>query len=132
MNKILKFIFPKLFLSENERNKIIKDLETNPNFRTKDQLQDNKNSLNEAKFKLKKGEISSVFLPDFGNQNGFKITKWHFKIGDVIKSGDVICDLENERLAMEFESIHIGRLIAICESKNVITSGMEICKIEGI
>lgn len=132
MNKILKLFFPKLFLSENERNEIIKNLKTNPNFRTKDELSAKESSLKETKFKLKKGEISSVFLPDFGNENGFKITKWHFKIGDVIKTGDVICDLENKRLAMEFEVFYTGRLIAICESKNVITTGMEICKIEGI
>lgn len=133
MNKILKFIFPKLFLSEEERNEIIKDLKTNPNFITKEEmLRKDKSLKKQVEYKLEKGEIKSILIPDFGNQSGFKITKWYFKIGSKLKSGDVICIIENKDLTMELESIYSGKLISTNQTKEGLEKGAEICKIEGI
>ena len=133
MNKILKFIFPKLFLSEEEKNEIIKDLKVNTNFMTKEQMLRKDSSLKkEVEFKLEKGEVKSVLIPDFGNQTGFKITKWYFKTGSNVKAGDIICNIENKKLTMELESIYDGKLISINQTKEELAKGVEICKVEGI
>ena len=133
MNKILKFIFPKLFLSEEEKNEIINDLKSNSNFLTKEQLLRKDNSLKkEVEFVLKKGEIKPILMPDLGNQIGFKITKWYFKSGNVVKVGDIICNIENQNLTLELESNYNGKLISLSPTKEELVKGMEICEIEGI
>ena len=86
----------------------------------------------EAEFKIEKGEIKSINIPDFGNQNGFKITKWYYKNGSVIKAGEVICNIENENLTMEVESVYNGKLISTTQAKKLLEKGAEICKVEGI
>ncbi len=133
MIKILKFIFPKLFLSYEERNEIIKDLKVNPNFITKEQMLRKDSSLRKGvEFKLEKGEVKSILMSDFGNQIGFKITKWYFKNGSNVKAGDIICNIENKNSTIEFEFIYNGKLIAINQTKEELVKGMEICKVEGI
>jgi biotin carboxyl carrier protein len=133
LNKILKFIFPKLFLSEEEKNEIIKDLRVNTNFMTKEQMLRKDSSLKkEVEFKLEKGEVKSILIPDFGNHTGFKITKWYFKTGSNVKAGDIICNIENKKLTMELESIYDGKLISINQTKEELDKGVEICKVEGI
>ncbi|MFD2916076.1 biotin/lipoyl-containing protein [Psychroserpens luteus] len=60
------------------------------------------------------------------------LTKWYFKSGDIVKKGDIVCDIENENITMEFESFFIGKILLICSLKTKLTSGTEIFKIEGI
>jgi len=43
------------------------------------------------------------------------LTKWHIKSGDIVKHGDIICNIENENITMEFESFFNGRIISTCE-----------------
>ena len=37
-----------------------------------------------------------------------KLAKWHVKIGDKVKSGDVIAEIETDKATMEFEAIDEG------------------------
>ena len=41
------------------------------------------------------------------------VSKWHKKVGDKIKSGDLVADIETDKATMEFESYHDGVLLYI-------------------
>jgi pyruvate dehydrogenase E2 component (dihydrolipoamide acetyltransferase) len=41
------------------------------------------------------------------------VSKWHKKVGDKIKSGDLLADIETDKATMEFESFQDGVLIYI-------------------
>src|SRR5204863_5194487 len=41
------------------------------------------------------------------------IAKWHKKVGDKVKSGDLLADIETDKATMEFESFQDGVLIYI-------------------
>jgi pyruvate dehydrogenase E2 component (dihydrolipoamide acetyltransferase) len=41
------------------------------------------------------------------------VVKWHKKIGDSIKSGDLVAEIETDKATMEFESYHTGTLLYI-------------------
>src|SRR5215213_3542843 len=39
------------------------------------------------------------------------VAKWHKKVGDKVKSGDLLADIETDKATMEFESFQDGVLI---------------------
>src|SRR5579872_5106069 len=39
-----------------------------------------------------------------------KIAKWHKKIGDPVKSGDVLAEIETDKATMEVEAVDEGRM----------------------
>lgn len=41
------------------------------------------------------------------------IEKWHKKVGDKIKSGDLLADIATDKATMEFESFQDGVLLHI-------------------
>src|SRR5580765_77927 len=41
------------------------------------------------------------------------VSKWHKKIGDKIKSGDLVAEIETDKATMEFESYQEGTLLYI-------------------
>src|ERR1700741_3282985 len=49
------------------------------------------------------------------------IAKWHKKVGDKVKSGDLLADIETDKATMEFESFQDGVLmhIGVEEGKSV-------------
>src|SRR5216683_7622511 len=42
-----------------------------------------------------------------------KLAKWHVKVGDVVKSGQVICEIETDKATMEVEAVDEGKLARI-------------------
>ena len=46
------------------------------------------------------------------------VAKWHKKIGDIIKEGDLLADIETDKATMEFESFQEGVLIHIGVKEN--------------
>ncbi|WP_064967250.1 lipoyl domain-containing protein [Tenacibaculum ovolyticum] len=129
---MIKKLISKLFLSEKKRNKIVKDLKQNPSFRAKEEIEKRENTSNiNSDFTLDKGKVQSILTPDLGNQKGLTLTKWHIQLGDTVKHGDIICNIENENITMEFESFLNGRIISICKLNEKLVSGTEICKIQG-
>jgi len=120
-------------MSDKKRNEIIKDLNSNPNFRTKEEtLKHGTDSDLNSDIMLEKGKVESIFVPDLGNQKGLVLTKWYFKSGDIVKKGDIVCDIENENITMEFESFFSGKILLTSRLKDKLTKGTEIFKIEGI
>jgi len=41
------------------------------------------------------------------------VAKWHKKIGDTVKEGDLIADIETDKATMEFESFYTGVLLYV-------------------
>lgn len=41
------------------------------------------------------------------------VAKWHKNVGDSVKSGDLLADIETDKATMEFESYHTGVLLHI-------------------
>ena len=41
------------------------------------------------------------------------VVKWHKKIGDIIKEGDLLAEIETDKATMEFESFQDGVLLYI-------------------
>jgi pyruvate dehydrogenase E2 component (dihydrolipoamide acetyltransferase) len=39
-----------------------------------------------------------------------KLAKWHVKVGDSVKSGQVICEIETDKATMEVEAVDEGRI----------------------
>jgi pyruvate dehydrogenase E2 component (dihydrolipoamide acetyltransferase) len=39
-----------------------------------------------------------------------KLAKWHVKVGDVVKSGQVICEIETDKATMEVEAVDEGKI----------------------
>jgi pyruvate dehydrogenase E1 component beta subunit len=53
-----------------------------------------------------------------------KLAKWHVKVGDPVKSGDVIAEIETDKATMEIEAIDEGRI-----SQLLVTEGAENVKV---
>jgi pyruvate dehydrogenase E2 component (dihydrolipoamide acetyltransferase) len=45
------------------------------------------------------------------------IVEWHKKVGDTIKSGDLVAEIETDKATMEFESIYDGILLYVAGEK---------------
>ena len=41
------------------------------------------------------------------------VSKWHKKVGDVVKSGQLLADIETDKATMEFESFQDGVLLYV-------------------
>ncbi|MGH6866520.1 MAG: biotin/lipoyl-containing protein, partial [Methyloceanibacter sp.] len=51
-----------------------------------------------------------------------KLTKWHVKEGDVVRSGDIVAEIETDKATMEVEAVDegtIGKLFVAEGAENV-------------
>src|ERR1700749_2723647 len=39
-----------------------------------------------------------------------KLAKWHVKVGDEVKSGQVVCEIETDKATMEVEAVDEGKV----------------------
>ena len=62
-----------------------------------------------------------------------KLTKWHKKIGDAVKAGDVLAEIETDKATMEFEAVDEGTLaeILVPEGSEHIAVNAPIARIAG-
>ena len=54
------------------------------------------------------------------------VAKWHKKVGDKVKSGDLLADIETDKATMEFESFQDGILLhrGVEEGKSAVVDGV--------
>lgn len=54
------------------------------------------------------------------------VVKWHKKVGDNVKSGELVAEIETDKATMEFESYHTGTLlyIGVEEGKSAPVDGV--------
>jgi pyruvate dehydrogenase E2 component (dihydrolipoamide acetyltransferase) len=56
-----------------------------------------------------------------------KLAKWHVKVGDTVKSGQVICEIETDKATMEVEAVDEGKI-----GQLVVPEGTEGVKVNGV
>jgi pyruvate dehydrogenase E2 component (dihydrolipoamide acetyltransferase) len=56
-----------------------------------------------------------------------KLAKWHVKVGDTVKSGDVMCEIETDKAMMEVEAVDEGKVGQI-----VVSEGTEGVKVNAV
>src|SRR6201991_2062762 len=56
-----------------------------------------------------------------------KLAKWHVKVGDVVKAGQVICEIETDKATMEVEAVDEGTVPQI-----VIEEATEAAKVNAL
>ncbi len=58
-----------------------------------------------------------------------KLAKWHVKVGDVVKSGQVICEIETDKATMEVEAVDEGTVaqILVPEGTEGVAVNTPIC-----
>src|SRR6266581_4044342 len=56
-----------------------------------------------------------------------KLAKWHVKVGDAVKSGQVICEIETDKATMEVEAVDEGKI-----GKIVVPEGAEGVKVNAV
>src|SRR6185436_9002398 len=56
-----------------------------------------------------------------------KLAKWHVKVGDEVKSGEVICEIETDKATMEVEAVDEGKIGQI-----VVPEGAEGVKVNAV
>jgi len=56
-----------------------------------------------------------------------KLAKWHVKVGDEVKSGQVICEIETDKATMEVEAVDEGKVGQI-----VVAEGTEGVKVNAV
>src|SRR6478609_6374328 len=58
-----------------------------------------------------------------------KLAKWHVKVGDAVKSGQVICEIETDKATMEVEAVDEGTVaqILIEEGAEGVAVNTPIC-----
>ncbi len=61
------------------------------------------------------------------------LAKWHIKVGDVLKSGDVMCEIETDKATMEVEAVDEGKVLEILvpEGSQGVKVNAVIARIEG-
>ena len=58
-----------------------------------------------------------------------KLAKWHVKVGDAVKAGQVICEIETDKATMEVEAVDEGTVaqILVEEGTEGVTVNTPIC-----
>ncbi len=61
------------------------------------------------------------------------LAKWLVKVGDVVKSGDILCEIETDKATMEVESIDEGTVaeLLVAEGADAIPVGQVIARLAG-
>ena len=61
------------------------------------------------------------------------LAKWLIKVGDAVKSGDILCEIETDKATMEVESIDEGTVteLLVAEGADAIPVGQVIARLSG-
>lgn len=61
------------------------------------------------------------------------LAKWHVKVGDVVKSGDILAEIETDKATMEFEAVDEGAILEILipEGSQGVKINTPIARMEG-
>ena len=73
-----------------------------------------------------------IIMPSLGETvDEGKVIKWHKNVGDEIKEGDILCEVETDKTAAEIPSTVNGTLTEIIASEgDVIPVGGKIATVE--
>ena len=73
-----------------------------------------------------------IIMPSLGETvDEGKVIKWHKNVGDEIKEGDILCEVETDKTAAEIPSTVNGTLTEIIAPEgDVIPAGGKIATVE--
>ncbi len=73
-----------------------------------------------------------VKLPRYGtSMEEATIGQWRRQVGDTVSRGDALCEIETEKVAVEFESPVSGTLLEIVAASGAdVEVGAVLCRIE--
>lgn len=73
-------------------------------------------SRNALVFDTEKGLSECVVMPSFGDDDSLaRVTKWFKKVGDRVKVGDVLAEVESDKALMELEAYADGILLHVVQ-----------------
>ncbi|KPF74402.1 hypothetical protein IP88_08045, partial [alpha proteobacterium AAP81b] len=61
------------------------------------------------------------------------LAKWHVAVGDVVKSGDILAEIETDKATMEVEAVDEGRVaeLLVAEGTEGVPVGQVILRLAG-
>ena len=59
------------------------------------------------------------------------IAKWHKKVGDTVKSGDLVAEIETDKATMDYESFHTGTILYLGASEGQAVQVNDVLAIVG-
>lgn len=69
-----------------------------------------------------------IEMPQFSpTMTSGKILQWYKKIGDKVRSGDPLVEIETDKSILDYESVETGYLVEIKEFDGHVTVGTVIC-----
>ena len=74
--------------------------------------------------------ITTIKIPDLGSKENSVVKKWKVKENDWVKKGDILCEVDNGKFIMEFESFVDGKIIWTCDLDKSLPINSVICKIQ--
>jgi len=82
---------------------------------TKNIIKSDNNSINETKLSNKINKnVEVINMPRLSDtmEEG-TVASWNKKVGDIVKEGDILAEIETDKATMEFESFYSGHLLYI-------------------
>jgi pyruvate/2-oxoglutarate dehydrogenase complex dihydrolipoamide acyltransferase (E2) component len=72
--------------------------------------------------------VAAIIMPQFGETAGeeIKIVKWKKSIGDAVKAGDALLEVDTEKSTLDVEAADTGRLTAILKNAGDIAHAGDI------
>ena len=97
------------------------------------QFQKTKKSNSKTNFKiLEKGEKQEIIFPlEKQDNKEWRLKKWYIDKGEKVKTGQIICSIENENNQIEFESFITGKMNYFKVEGQKIEKGQIIAEIIG-
>ncbi|WP_075342674.1 lipoyl domain-containing protein [Tenacibaculum agarivorans] len=79
------------------------------------------NRSNEDKqFNVVKINLVEIGVPEFLSEaKEIKILKYNYKVGDFIRKGDILCEIETDTYSLDFESFYSGKITNINRNREV-------------
>ena len=99
-HKNVDFDIENLFLQDDNRRNLIQTVEEEPTLNDSD-------SISNESFEI----ITMPRLSDTMEEG--TVSSWLVNVGDIVKEGDILAEIETDKATMEFESFHEGTLLYI-------------------
>ncbi|MBD0402407.1 biotin/lipoyl-containing protein [Flammeovirga sp. EKP202] len=118
---IITYINPKKELLVNEIIMTGKGLNTNP---TKPKTSENiaNDSLEIRNVEVPKNGKAVIMPKMIDSMKSAIISKWHVKLGDIVKEGDILADVETDKATMELECYDNGIVTYINPKKEILVN----------
>ncbi|WP_196887357.1 lipoyl domain-containing protein [Aureivirga sp. CE67] len=100
---------------------------------TKPKVEEQKEENPIVNVQILKGETFDIKMPRYFEDNfEGKVVQYFFNVGDIIKSGDIIAEIETEKFTIEFDALYGGKIIWLCDLEKDMKIDDLMMRIEGV